>query len=114
MIAAQAARGIADCYDRRPVVPPRRLGEQPDVAAAVLHLEVEIGNGTVGQRHVAFRISIVVGVASGDRPDEDAVAAHRDLYLIVDLQPDVALPASHRNVVPVHPPHTKTSVRQGR
>ena len=110
MIAPLSARRIADQHHRREVVPARRLPDQADLAAAVLHLEVEARHRLVRQRRVALR-PVVVRIASRDRMDENAVAPHAHFRLVVDLKADVALALARRHIVASHTPDSKLRVR---
>ena len=112
MIAAFAAGAVANAHYRRIAVAARRLGHEPDIAAAVANFVIEARQLAVGQRLVAFR-PVVAGIASGDGSNKRGVAANRHFHLVIHLQADIALALAQRNVVARHPAHAEFGVRHG-
>src|SRR5262249_53686982 len=110
MIAAFAPGTIANANHCLKIRPPRRLGDQADIAAAVADFEVETFERAVRKRLIAFR-AIVANVTAGDGPRVDQIAANGHLGFAIYLQPDVALPLPERNIITTHSAGSELGVR---
>src|ERR1017187_3566442 len=68
MVAAEAARVVADPHQRGEIVARRRWLRQRDFAAALDHLKVEVPEIAIRKRQVAFR-PVVAGLLAGEPAD---------------------------------------------
>jgi len=109
VVAAFAARVVADCDNGGEIVAAGGLCQQPDLSSAILDFEVEALDIAGGQRGIAFA-AVVARILSGESPDDCLVPANRHLYLAVHLQPDVALAFAGGHIVARHSANRKSRV----